>query len=134
MATPSRTLTYSDLPPSHWVSLSLYGTLIALMIMTTFWPDPVEGASPVVMLSIKLFPLLVFLPGLIVGRNTTYIWTCFVVLVYFMQSSVNAYLHEWAWAPSTVMVVTCLYFGTAMLKLKADPGNQGIGQEPQDKK
>ncbi|MDX1587453.1 MAG: DUF2069 domain-containing protein [Oleiphilaceae bacterium] len=119
---------YRDLPPSHWASLGLYVTLIALMIMTTFWPDPVEGASPVVMLSIKLFPLVVFLPGLVVARNTTYIWTCFVVLVYFMQASVNAYLQEWAWVPTIVMVVCCLYFATAMMKLKADPGNHGIGQ------
>lgn len=120
--------TYRDLPPSHWVSLALYGTLIALMILTTFWPNPVEGASPVVLLSIKLFPLVVFLPGLIIGRNTIYIWTCFVVLVYFMQASVNAYLQEWALIATIVMVVCCLYFGTAMLKLKADPGNQGIGR------
>jgi len=118
--------TYRELPPAHWISLALYFALIAQMIMTTFWPNPVEGASPVVLLTIKVLPLALLLPGLLKGRNTTYIWACFVVLLYFMQASVSAYLREWAWSPTTTVVLTTLFFCTAMLKLKTDPGNTGI--------
>jgi len=123
---PEYATRYQDLPMAHWLSLATYSVLMAMLALTTFWPDPVEGASPLVILSVKLVPLLIFLPGLIRARNTTYILVCMVLTLYFTQLSVSAYLHEWPWDTTTVMGLTAVFFTTAMAKLRKDRNNPGL--------
>ena len=123
---PEYATRHQDLPMAHWLSLATYLLLMATLALTTFWPDPVDGASPLVILSVKLVPLLIFLPGLIRAKNTTYIWVCFVLMLYFIQLSVSAYLHEWPWHTTTVMGLTVVFFTTAMAKIRKDRNNPGL--------
>lgn len=129
MTSTTEPRTYADLPIAHWFSISVYLLLIGLLTLTTWWPNPVDGASKTMMLVIKLLPLLILLPGLWKGRNMTYIWAAFVILLYFMQASMSAYLNQWAWPPTTAAILTTLFFCGVLWKLKSDPGNPGVSRQ-----
>ncbi|MFE8073114.1 DUF2069 domain-containing protein [Marinobacteraceae bacterium S3BR75-40.1] len=104
---------------AHIVSLILYFGLLGLVTLTTFWPDPVEGASKALMLTIKLVPLLIVLPGLLKGGNKAYIWLCFILMIYFTDASVRAYLTQWEVIPVILMSLTVLLFLTSLIKIRA---------------
>ena len=40
--------------------------------------------APAVIWALRILPLLVFLPGVFRDRPRTYIWLCFVILLYFL--------------------------------------------------
>ena len=117
---------YSDLPLAHWIGLASFFGLIGVLTITTFWPQPVEGAAKTVILTVKLIPLLIFVPGLLRARNSTYIWACFMMMIYFIPFSASAYLHSWPASTVILLALTLGFFVAAMFKLKHDPGNPGI--------
>jgi|AntDeeMetagen134_2_1112570.scaffolds.fasta_scaffold00035_9 uncharacterized membrane protein len=119
---------YSDLPLAHWVALACFLGLILVLTVTTFWPSPVEGASALVILSVKILPLLLFIPGLLRARNTTYIWACFMLMIYFIPFSASAYINDWPTTTVILLALTIAFFTAAMFKLKHDPGNPGMNQ------
>lgn len=92
-----------------------YFLLLILMVVTTFYSDIPEEASKSVVIAVKLLPLLLFLPGIIKNSPRTHIWLCFVVLIYFMQYSMTAYLHEWAIVPVVTTLVTMSVFTSSMM-------------------
>lgn len=104
---------------AHAIALSLYLAILALLILTTFWPEPVEGASVALMLTIKLVPLLLLMPGLLKGRNKTYQWLCFVILIYFTDGILRAYLSGFEWPPTLMAGLTTALFVTAIVKIRA---------------
>ena len=118
-----------DLPMAHWIGLGIYLALIALMALTTFWPDPPEDASGTLRFSLRVLPLLIFVPGLLRARNMTYIWASCVVMVYFMELSVTAYLRDWPWSSTLPMILTVLFFIVAMVKIRKDPRNPRLGSQ-----
>lgn len=117
---------HSDLPLAHWVGLVSFFALMAILALTTFWPEPVEGPSKTVILMIKLVPLLIFVPGLLRGRNITYIWACFMMMIYFAPLSVSSYLYGWPMSSVIPMALTLVFFVAALFKLRQDPRNPGI--------
>ena len=119
---------YSDLPLAHWIALASFLGLIGVLAVTTFWPAPVEGASPLVILSVKILPLLIFVPGLLRARNTTYIWACFMLMIYFIPFSASAYINSWPVTTMILLALTVAFFTAAMFKLKHDPGNPGMNR------
>jgi uncharacterized membrane protein len=79
-----------------------YLSLIAILIYTE-WKTPVNW--PVV--SLKLIPLLVFIPGLIKQTFRTYSWICFVCLIYFVAIFPVAYTRNlWSDWLITALVIT----------------------------
>lgn len=116
---------YSDLPLAHWLGLASFLALMGVLALTTFWPEPVE-ASKTVVLTIKLAPLLIFVPGLLRGRNLTYIWACFMMMIYFAPLSVSSYLYGWPLTSVIPMALTLVFFVAALFKLRQDPRNPGI--------
>lgn len=119
---------YSDLPVAHWIGLASFLAMIGVLALTTFWPAPVEGASKAVILSVKVIPLLIFVPGLVRARNTTYIWACFMVMIYFVPFSASAYMNDWPTTTLILLALTILFFVAAMFKLRHDPGNPGMNR------
>ena len=117
---------YADLPLAHWIALACFLGLIGVLTLTTFWPEPVEDASRLVILCVKLIPLLIFVPGLVRARNTTYIWACFMMMIYFIPLSISAYLNNWPVSAVTLLGLNLGFFVAAMFKLKHDPGNPGM--------
>ncbi len=102
------------------LTLALYTAVIITLIVTTFYPAPIEGVSITLMLGVKLLPLLALVVPVVRGNNRGYIWLGFVVLFYFTQSAVSAWLTEGDAAPLLMAVLTFFLFTIAMIHLKVN--------------
>ncbi|GGE72037.1 hypothetical protein GCM10011533_25440 [Streptosporangium jomthongense] len=98
----------------------LYLAVLATLLVTTFYPAPVEGVSITLMLSVKLVPLLALAVPVFRGNNRGYIWLAFAVIFYFTQSVVSAWLSQGAPGPVVLTVLTFLLFTLAMVHLKVN--------------
>ncbi len=78
----------------HAMAIISYISLFILMIASVIYSDVPAEASRLLMYSVKLIPLIIFIPGLLKMSPRTHIWICFVVLLYFIQSVVNAWLSQ----------------------------------------
>lgn len=93
--------------------------LMLLILVVTSLPSLLPaGASPIVVSTVKLVPLMLMLPGLVADRLRAYIWLCFVVLFYFMHSSTAWYLSGGDAFPVFMTVLTVIVFVAAMLRVK----------------
>ncbi|MBN7771674.1 DUF2069 domain-containing protein [Marinobacter daepoensis] len=102
------------------LTIALYAAVLLTLLITTFWPAPVEGVSIPLMLSVKLLPLLAFAVPVFRGHNRGYIWMAFVVIFYFTQAVVSAWLSEGAAGPVILTILTFLLFSVAMVHLKVN--------------
>ncbi|MDP4548752.1 MULTISPECIES: DUF2069 domain-containing protein [unclassified Marinobacter] len=102
------------------VTSGLYLAVLATLVLTTFYPAPVEGVSIGLMLSVKVLPLLAFIIPVFRGHNRGYIWMSFVLIFYFTQAVVSAWLSEGALGPVIMTVLTFLLFTVAMMHLKVN--------------
>lgn len=98
----------------------LYLAVLATLLITTFYPAPPEGVSITLMLAVKLLPLLPFVVLVFRGHNRAYIWMAFVLIFYFTQAVVSAWLSEGAPGPVILTVLTFLLFTVAMIHLKVN--------------
>ncbi|MEQ5815631.1 DUF2069 domain-containing protein [Marinobacter sp. NFXS11] len=101
-------------------TIALYIGVLATLLITTFYPAPVEGVSISLMLAVKLVPLLPFAVTVFRGHNRGYIWMSFVVIFYFTQAVVSAWLSEGAPGPLILTALTFLLFTVAMIHLKVN--------------
>ncbi|SFR40826.1 Uncharacterized membrane protein [Marinobacter daqiaonensis] len=102
------------------LTIALYTLVLALLVISTFWPDPVEDVSVALMLAVKLIPLLPFAWVVLRGHNRGYIWMSFVVIFYFTQAVVSAWLSEGDAIPVLMAVLTGSLFTVAMVHLKVN--------------
>jgi len=89
------------LPPVEWLaprlrltralSLALFFGLIALLVVNNLWFANLHGARVEVILAIELIPLLLLLPGMLLGSARAHAWTCFVVNIYFIKGVLAAF-------------------------------------------
>ena len=94
--------------------------VLACLLLTTSHPAPVEGFSIPLMLTVKLLPLLAFAVPVFRGHNRGYIWMAFVLIFYFTQAVVSAWLSEGAAGPVIMTILTFLLFTVAMVHLKVN--------------
>lgn len=102
------------------ITATLYMLFMALLVVTTFWPDRVEEVSVALMLSVKLLPLLPFALVVYRGHNRGYIWLSFVLIFYFTQAVVTAWLSKGEPAPVLMAVLSLSLFTVAMVHLKVN--------------
>ena len=100
--------------------LGLYSLLLLILVVSTFWPQQPEYASVSLILTIKLLPIVIFAPGLLRGKNRSYIWLSFVLTAYFTQGVVSAWITEGALMPTALALVTALMFALGMVHLKVN--------------
>ena len=89
------------LPPLEWLaprmrvtrvlSLVAFFALIALLAANNLWFANLHGARTGVILAIELVPLLLVLPGMLIGSARAHAWTCFVVNLYFIKGVLAAF-------------------------------------------
>lgn len=89
-----------------------------MMIITSLPGQVPENSAIVLILCIKLIPLLVVLPGLLKDQLRAYIWLCFIVLFYFTQSVVEAFLSKGAGVDMIITLLTVIIFISAMFYVK----------------
>src|SRR5690606_22013761 len=87
---------------------ALYLAVLVTLILTTFYPAPVEGVSIALILTVKLLPLIGFVIPVFRGHNRGYIWMAFVLIFYFTQAVVSAWLSEGATGPMIMTILTFL--------------------------
>lgn len=64
-------------------ALGYFGLLACLIIYNGFIAD-LHGANPWVIASVVPLPLLIFLPGIVMGHIRTHAWLCFAINLYFI--------------------------------------------------
>ncbi len=101
-------------------TIALYIGVLVTLLVTTFYPAPVQGVSIPLILAVKLLPLLPFAVPVFRGHNRGYIWMSFVVIFYFTQAVVSSWLSEGAPGPVILTVLTFLLFTVAMIHLKVN--------------
>ncbi|MDX1801238.1 MAG: DUF2069 domain-containing protein [Marinobacter sp.] len=111
------------------LTAAVYLLLVAALAITTFYPEPVVGVSIALILAVKLIPLLLFIVPVFRGDNRGYIWLSFVVIFYFTQAVVSAWLSEGATVPVILTVLSLSLFVLAMLHLKINrPDARAAGE------
>lgn len=89
------------LPPLEWLaprvrltrvlSLMAFVALMVLLTVNNLWFANLHGARTGVILAIELVPLLLVLPGMLIGSARAHAWTCFVVNLYFIKGVLAAF-------------------------------------------
>ncbi len=102
------------------LTILVYIALLLTLTVTTFYPDPVAGVSVLLILSVKLVPLLAFAYTVFRGNNRGYIWLSFVVIFYFTQAVVSAWLSEGKPVPVMLAILSGALFVLALVHLKAN--------------
>lgn len=102
------------------LTLGLYLATLAALVITTFYPAPVEGVSITLILTVKLLPLIGFVVPVYRGNNHAYILLAFVVIFYFTQGVISAWLSEGGTGAVITTLLTFLLFTVAMVHLKVN--------------
>jgi uncharacterized membrane protein len=87
---------------------------LAMLILAQALDAWVRGA-PLGIYLLRILPLAVFLPGLIRDQARTYIWLCFVILLYFLTVVLRLFYNPAdpvAWVAMASIVV---FFNAGML-------------------
>ncbi len=111
-------------PFARKAKIALLLTQILLIVLIGFisaWTlaiSPPPTANPITITLIQVIPLALFLPGVLMGKQRTCVWLCFVILVYFCSGVI------WSMSPVQMIfgvgesVLTILLFTTAMLYVR----------------
>ena len=92
---------------------AVIGSLLLLLVAQGL--DSWVRQAPPVIWGLRILPLAIFLPGLFCDRVRTFIWLCFVILLYFLTVVLRLFYNPAdpvAWV-AMASIVTC--FITAML-------------------
>ena len=71
---------------TRWARVCVFASFVALIVLLSagvFGVERLQERTRAVLWVIWVAPLLLFLPGLLRGAWKSYLWLCFVVLVYF---------------------------------------------------
>ena len=71
-----------------------YLALLALSVLWEGWLAPAARVPPGFWLTLKAVPLLLSLFGVLHGRPKAHVWAELLVLLYFMEGLIVAYLHR----------------------------------------
>jgi uncharacterized membrane protein len=91
-------------------ALATFAVLVAAQALDSYLKD-----APAVIWALRLAPLLVFLPGLVADRVRTYIWLCFVILLYFVTLVLRLFVDPLDPVAWVAMVSIVVFFATAMM-------------------
>lgn len=89
---------------------SCYIALLVVFTLNYFVNDNVKLATWLV----SLFPLLIFVPGLLKPRHRTYSWMCFVLLMYFLFI-IPLLMSSWHWSYWVMTILISILFIAAMM-------------------
>jgi uncharacterized membrane protein len=97
------------------MALASYALLVLLLSVEIFGIVRLQPQTRAFLWVIWIGPLLVFLPGLLRGTWKSYLWMCFVLMVYFMVVCSNLFdprngLIDWI-----ILGLICVLFTTAMM-------------------
>lgn len=97
------------------LALASYAALLVALTLEVFGIAALEPQSRAFLWAIFCLPLLVFLPGMLRGSWKTYLWLCFVLLVYFTVVVTNLFFPDADAFDWTELVLVCVLFVASML-------------------
>lgn len=103
-----------------------YFLMLLLMVVTSLPAKGADGPSLLFVLCVKIIPLLIVLPGLLLKSLRAHIWLCFIVLFYFTRAVVDSFLSLGSALDLVITTVTVVLFITAMLYVKWE---RALGRE-----
>jgi len=103
---------------SRVAALMCFLGLVALLCIYYLVFADLHGARPWVILSIELVPLLVLLPGMLMGSARGHSWTCFVVNLYFIKGALAAYDPSRSLFGVLEMLMSLAVFTSALLYVR----------------
>lgn len=74
-----------------------------------------QAQLPLIFWLVMLLPLLIFLPGMLKNKLRSYIWLCFVCLIYFLVLVLRLFARPDSPLAITGMVAVVILFIAAML-------------------
>ncbi len=93
-----------------WVTHGSYGAFLLLMSWLNFLP----ADSSVKLWLVKIFPLIIFIPGFIKKKYRTYSWLCFAILPYFIWIT-PLVMGRGNWGDWTMVSLIVMLFIAAMM-------------------
>ncbi|MCB1615270.1 MAG: DUF2069 domain-containing protein [Pseudomonadales bacterium] len=90
-------------------------TLYALLLAVISFSVPLRETASVTLWAFQVIPLLLFLPGMLKKNWRTYIWLCFILLLYFLVSVLNIFSPTVLITDYVELALICSLFITAML-------------------
>lgn len=100
---------------SYRITLALYLAFLAFMAVGMLWVVPADREPSVIVWAVASLPLLVFLPGLLRKNFRSYIWLCFVLLLYFLKLVLNLWHPLVSWVDWALVSVLVALYISAML-------------------
>ncbi len=98
---------------AYLVAMTGYFGLLGLILLWNTWLSPPQHFPISLVVLVAAGPLLVPLRGLLHGRPYTFAWTSFLVLLYFIHGTIEAYSNaeDRPWAMLEILFSLMLYFG-----------------------
>lgn len=93
-----------------WTTHGSYGAFLLLMSWLNFLP----ADSSVKLWLVKIFPLIIFIPGFIKKKYRTYSWLCFAILPYFIWIT-PLVMGRGNWGDWTMVLLIVILFIAAMM-------------------
>jgi len=116
------------LPPVAWLTPRLAVTralcltlLAALLILLVLWNAlfaDLNGARLWLVLSIELAPLVIVLPGILLGKARAHAWLCFVLNLYFIKGVLATLYPERQWLGWAELSLSVALFICALLYVR----------------
>lgn len=115
---------------SAWLWGLVWGSWLLLLVQQ--FTDALLSGVPWIIWCGKLLPLLIFVPGMRKDRLRSFIWLCFMCLLYFMTLVEYLFAAPRSLLGQTGMVAVVVLFIAAMLYVRArGPELRAANQSPQ---
>jgi uncharacterized membrane protein len=93
-----------------WITYGSYGLFILLMS----WLNFQQADSSIKLWLVKIFPLLIFIPGFLTSKYRTYSWLCFAILPYFIWIT-PLVMGRGNWSDWAMILLIVILFISAMM-------------------
>jgi len=87
---------------------------IALLVLFAVWNLFIPGGS-VKWWILQTVPLLLVLPGLLKGNHRSYLWLCFILLLYITAGIVDVMMPTRGWQHGALTALSLTLFLSAMM-------------------
>lgn len=89
------------------------GVIVTLLMYNALFAD-LHGANPLVIIGTLLVPLLIFMPGIVMGNVRAHAWLCFAINLYFIYGVLVCFQPGRLIYGSLLVGLSLLYFIPAM--------------------
>lgn len=99
--------------------LAQYLLLLAIFVYASFFlgadAGPQGWAAKAVLWLMKISGLLLVLPGVVLGKARSYLWLCFILLMYFLALVLKLFSVTGAWYDYAGLTLVVTLFITSMM-------------------